>query len=389
MTPRALAVAFLLTLAMAAAVSASPVEDVKITILSDMIAGRWTSGEWGFSAFVEVKTSGGWKKLLFDTGGAPDTVARNARRLGVDVCGADAVVLSHNHQDHTMGLYELRKRCLQSRGDALSVTYVGGPQIFWARPYAPGQNHMGRRDDNVMLPNNGISAALGLGAEYERGVEQLYEGAGGRFVAASGPLQLPGFPGVWITGAIPRVYDEKTYPGSPKIVDAASGTSALDTVPEDQALVIETTRGLVVLVGCAHAGAINTIQYARGLFGSQANVYALVGGLHTFQMPEGSPTSVGTLAWEAAQLSAPGIGLQWLLGSHCTGLAAVRYLSEHIAGFDPTHGFASAIGTVFTLSGIAPPSGITSPLRRAGLGGVLNFTAAHAAIAGAAQTVLP
>jgi 7,8-dihydropterin-6-yl-methyl-4-(beta-D-ribofuranosyl)aminobenzene 5'-phosphate synthase len=38
-------------------------------------------------------------------------------------------------------------------------------------------------------------------------------------------------------------------------------------------------KGLVVLTGCGHAGAINSIRYAQKLTGVDT-IYALLGGLH-------------------------------------------------------------------------------------------------------------
>jgi 7,8-dihydropterin-6-yl-methyl-4-(beta-D-ribofuranosyl)aminobenzene 5'-phosphate synthase len=62
-----------------------------------------------------------------------------------------------------------------------------------------------------------------------------------------------GIPGVYLTGKIHRAHDEKTYPGTPKI-NLPDGTDALDTIPEEQSLVVNTAKGFVVVTGCAHAG---------------------------------------------------------------------------------------------------------------------------------------
>ena len=41
------------------------------------------------------------------------------------------------------------------------------------------------------------------------------------------------------------------------------GSIVEDTIPEDMSLVIDTDRGLVVILGCGHAGIINTLEYAH------------------------------------------------------------------------------------------------------------------------------
>jgi 7,8-dihydropterin-6-yl-methyl-4-(beta-D-ribofuranosyl)aminobenzene 5'-phosphate synthase len=344
------------------------VDDVRVTILGDMTVSRWTHGEWGFSALVEVKIAGVWKKILFDTGAEPSTVAFNIERLAVaqkikdangkpiSVCDAEAVVLSHNHQDHTMGLVELRRRC--GNGSALATAYVGGPEIFWNRPYH-GDSSIGRNDDNVMLAGNGIAKALGLNPEYDTyGVKQLYESSGGRFEVPQKhePVALDGFPGVWATGFIPRVFDEKTFPGKPNIVDPATGQAALDKVPEDQALVINTSKGLVVITGCSHAGVVNTVLYAQKMLGQTLPIYALLGGYHLFQEKVGDTNTPGTLAWAAAQLAGNNFGIKYLLGAHCTGLEAFAFLRTAM-GLDAKHAVYSTIATTFDLTaGIVPPA---------------------------------
>jgi len=347
------------------------VDDVRVTVLGDMTVSRWTHGEWGFSALVEVKINGAWKKILFDTGAEPATVALNVDRLAnlqkmkdasgnpLSVCDADTVVLSHNHQDHTMGLIELRRRCQKTNPNALSTAYVGGPEIFWSRPYTTQfPSSTGRIDDNVMLAGNGIAKALGLDAEYDKmGVKGLYEATGAHFVIPQNkqPMELTGFPGVWITAGIPRIYDEKTYPGQPNFVDPSTGKPSPDTVPEDQALVINTSKGLVVITGCAHAGVVNTALYAQKI--SNRPIYALLGGYHLLQEKKGDVSTVGTLSWTAAQMA--GMNITYLLGAHCTGLEAFAILRDMLK-MDSTHAVYSTIATVFDLTkGILPPSGLS------------------------------
>jgi 7,8-dihydropterin-6-yl-methyl-4-(beta-D-ribofuranosyl)aminobenzene 5'-phosphate synthase len=206
-----------------------------------------------------------------------------------------------------------------------------------------------------MLAGNGIGRALGLDPEYDTyGVKSLNESSGGQFVIPQNhqSMALSGFPGVWMTGSIPRVYDEKTYPGVPQIVDPSSGKASIDLAPEDQALVINTKKGLVVITGCAHSGVVNTVVYAQKMMNRP--VYALLGGYHLFQMKIGDGTSPGTISWTAKQLIP--FGIQYLLGAHCTGLEAFGVLRSRL-GLDSIHAVYSTIATTFDLTnGIVPPA---------------------------------
>ncbi|MCY1136921.1 MBL fold metallo-hydrolase [Actinoplanes sp. Pm04-4] len=66
--------------------------------------------EHGFSALVTVRRGDDTTTLLFDTGLSPDAMVVNADRLGLDVGGLQAVVLSHGHFDHAGGLIGLSRQ---------------------------------------------------------------------------------------------------------------------------------------------------------------------------------------------------------------------------------------------------------------------------------------
>ncbi|WP_440060023.1 MBL fold metallo-hydrolase [Thermogladius sp. 4427co] len=60
---------------------------------------------WGLSILVVL---GGYR-VLFDTGPDPEALLGNARILGIDLSRVDAVVISHEHGDHTGGLEALAR----------------------------------------------------------------------------------------------------------------------------------------------------------------------------------------------------------------------------------------------------------------------------------------
>ncbi len=77
---------------------------MKITVLYDN--NPWIKElqfGWGFSCLVD-------QRILFDTGQAPDPLFHNMNRLKVNPERIEAVVISHDHWDHTGGLWELLKR---------------------------------------------------------------------------------------------------------------------------------------------------------------------------------------------------------------------------------------------------------------------------------------
>jgi len=289
-----------------------PVRTLKITILSTMVADEGI-GEWGFAALVEADGN----RILYDTGARPTTVLENARELKIDLAGVREVILSHNHADHTGGLVTLRKELMRENAEALSRAHVA-PGIFWSRPDGKGGEG-----------NTAIAA------------RKEYDALGGKIIEHAKPAEL--FPGVWLTGPVPRVYPERNWSVTGKV--ATPEGLVEDTIPEDQALVFDTGRGLVMLSGCAHAGIINILNYARQIV-RPAPVYAAIGGFHLFAAKDAQ------LDWTAAKLHE--MGIENLLGAHCTGLHAVYYLKEKL-GLPRQACLVGAVGAVFTLeSGIAP-----------------------------------
>jgi len=61
---------------------------------------------WGFACLVEL----GDTVVLFDTGGDSETLMHNIYELGIDLERVRALVLSHDHGDHTGGLQGVLER---------------------------------------------------------------------------------------------------------------------------------------------------------------------------------------------------------------------------------------------------------------------------------------
>lgn len=295
-----------------------PVKTLRITVLSTNLADRGI-GEWGYAALVEVDG----RRLLFDAGNHPDTVARNLATLQLDVSDITDVVLSHHHIDHVGGLLTLRRAQTEKSSAALARAHVIRG-AFWSRGPGPYEG-----DENPLIA-----------------IRPKYEALGGAFIEHEGPVEL--LPGVWFTGPIPRTHDEQGPVGSDH-VHLPDGRFIPDPVPEDAALVFDTVKGLVVLTGCGHAGLINTLEHARVVTGRpDTPIHAATGGFHLFRSSDGS------LDWTAEKLSA--LGLRHFHGGHCTGIETVYRLRRQI-GLPRESASVAAVGSWFDLEkGIHPLS---------------------------------
>ena len=261
---------------------------LRITILDTMVAGNsGLDGEWGFAALVEADG----RRLLYDTGASPDMVLHNLRRLRIDLSDVEDVILSHDHADHTSGLLTLRREFARTNPKALGRCHVA-TGIFAAREEGDG------RPDRNMAD-----------------LKPAYEALGGTFVVHDAPTEL--LPGVWFTGPVPRIHNERNWsPGS--YLSGPSGRIA-DTVPEDAALVIDSTDGIVVLTGCGHAGVMNICEQAHAILGP-GPIAGVVGGLHLFLNNRESIEATG------ARLKA--LGVRRILAAHCTGFEPTWILRQ-------------------------------------------------------------
>lgn len=257
---------------------------VKITTLSENTAGAGGLGEWGLSIFIEADG----KKILFDTGGGFSAVY-NANLMGVDLTTAECIVISHGHYDHTGGLREVLARMRKK------IDIYAHPDI-WARKY-------GRMES---------------GPERYVGIPFVREGLevmGASFQLSDKPIKLS--ENIMTTGEIPMINDYEII--EKYLLVKENGELKQDSLKDDLALIINTDYGLVVILGCAHRGIVNTLQHARKITGKDL-IYAAIGGTHLVHAFRERQEKTAAALQE--------MGVQYLGVSHCTGFKASAYLAQ-------------------------------------------------------------
>jgi 7,8-dihydropterin-6-yl-methyl-4-(beta-D-ribofuranosyl)aminobenzene 5'-phosphate synthase len=249
--------------------------------------------EHGFSALVSVRTGSTTTSVLFDTGLSPDAMITNADRLGIDMSDLNAVVLSHGHFDHAGGLAGLA-----GRRRTTSLPMVVHPGVWTRRRLAlPG----GSPEEWPTLSKRALTSE-GFEVIERRQPSLLLNGS------------------VLITGEVDRTTDFER--GMPPAHQRWSNSSwePDPLVLDDQALVVNVRgKGLLVVTGCGHAGAVNIVRHAQRLT-AIPRLHALLGGLHLsggYFAPSIAPT-VEALTAMAPDLLVPG---------HCTGWQAQHTLA--------------------------------------------------------------
>jgi len=96
----------------------------------------------------------------------------------------------------------------------------------------------------------------------------------------------------------------------------------------EQALIVTTGRGLVVITGCAHPGIVDIIRRVREISGER--IHLVIGGFHLLQTPA---AEVEKIARELRNL-----GVQRVAPSHCTGEAAIEIFRKEFGADFETSG---------------------------------------------------
>ena len=257
----------------------------RVTILYDSFGKNpaLTMG-WGFAALVEY----GGKRILFDTGGNPDILARNAAAKNIDLSKLDFVVMSHRHGDHMGGL-----------GYVLKVN----PHV---KIYAPKERSGVYGDDQPSSTWYRKDASLPAEQRY-------YSGA---------PPEILHMGAAW-PGANFQLIDKNTEiaPGMYLIALVSDKPGTLEL--KELSLAIKSPQGVILIVGCSHPGVDRIVQEAAAI---DPHIIILFGGLHEIQAPDAEVERIAVVLHDQYKVErvAPG---------HCTGepefAALKRVFGDH------------------------------------------------------------
>jgi len=175
----------------------------------------------GFSCLIRIKN----RTLLFDAGRIGKILMSNIEKLEINPADIENIVISHNHSDHICGLPALLEECNR-------------PEVYIVEATA----------------SNVSGYAQGLIDESIESAEKYAS----KVIRTTEPHKICA--NVYTTGV--------------------TG----DRIPE-QALIIQTDAGLIVITGCGHPGVVELTEKAIELF--DQDVLLVIGGFHlTGKQPE-------------------------------------------------------------------------------------------------------
>lgn len=274
----------------------------------DMLKEPLVRAEHGFSALITLRRNGAESRIMYDAGLTGEVLRHNLTALELSLKEVDAIVLSHGHGDHHGGLEGLLREIGRKK-----LPLVLHPDAWRSRKlvFPTGA------EANLPPPDRSVLARADV---------ELLEKEGPSYLFGSSAL---------VSGKVERVSDfEQGF-----ALHWARGKSGWEPDPmiwDDQNLVCEVKgKGLVILTGCGHAGAINILRNAQRLTGVD-RVHALIGGLHlTGKVFEPIiPPTVAELERIRPDFLVPG---------HCTGWRARHEIGRRL----PDAYLESSVGTRF------------------------------------------
>jgi 7,8-dihydropterin-6-yl-methyl-4-(beta-D-ribofuranosyl)aminobenzene 5'-phosphate synthase len=268
---------------------------------------RQLVAEHGFSALVTVEADGRRSSVLYDAGLTPDGLGRNLDVLDIAVDELRAIVISHGHADHHGGLEGLFARYGRRR-----LPLIIHPDAWRERKAVLPSG----AEVRLPPPSRADLEAEGVQVVEERGQTLLLDGT------------------LLVSGQVERTTGfERGFP-----IHYARGADGWEPDPliwDDQNVIVDVKdRGLVIVSGCSHAGAVNVLRNAQRLTGRTA-VAGFIGGCHLTGGLFESIIEPTIEAFASAQVDV-------VVPAHCSGWKAVHLFARTM----PTAFVQPAVGTV-------------------------------------------
>jgi 7,8-dihydropterin-6-yl-methyl-4-(beta-D-ribofuranosyl)aminobenzene 5'-phosphate synthase len=262
--------------------SASAQEPARATVLFDAFGNPSNLKRgWGYSVFIEH----GGRRILFDAGGSRAGFADNVSALKIDLKSLDFVVITHRHNDHTAGLNQV----LRENPTVTIYTPIEGAGFNSLTP-APLMNLIRRQVASVP--------------------DDL------RYFGGEPPAQNRS-DSPWPDAQFVQISETKEVLPGVVLFSTRSETAGTREMNEIS-LLLKTTKGGILFVGCSHPGIEKILEAAAKI---EPRIYSVLGGFHLVDISDPQVTEMVMRfrdKWRIERMAA----------GHCTGQFAFAELAR-------------------------------------------------------------
>lgn len=234
---------------------------------------RALTAEHGLSFYITTEDT----KILFDFG-AGQHVCDNAKKLNVPIDEIDYAICSHSHYDHSAGYMDFVER-------GLKCPFITGGSFFEEKYSVDGEKE--------------TYTGCGFGEKFLINNKVDWKVCNGKLKLNDSCYVLSGFDRNCCYEHISR-----------KFVTRGEYGRRQDDFRDEVCLVIQTDKGLVVVVGCSHPGIINILTTVQRTFNLE--IRAVVGGTHLLEAEE------FRLRMTLARMK--NMGVKLIGFNHCSGI---------------------------------------------------------------------
>ncbi len=250
----------------------------------------------GLSFLIETED----KKILFDTGEKGSILINNMRLLNIEPNSIDLLVLSHGHWDHTFGIEAL----ITARTEKSELVIVGHPHAFAKR-----------RVGKLPLRIGAFFKYKWINFGFPKLPEEVKEKL--TYKPITEPYELTP-----VLKTIGEISEWKEKSSKIDMLTIKLGNKYVkDELLDDLSLVLKTKKGVVVILGCGHAGVLNICARAKEIYPDD-EIIAIIGGTHLVALKTDEE-----LDYVADKLEKE-YNKPSLYFSHCTGKRAIKYLAK-------------------------------------------------------------